>query len=500
MRQGVLPFQYAEERSETGMTALAGLPLYLELMRVVGLAESVDRHVGLRARGQGWTDGMVVQTMVLLQIAGGDAVADLGVLEGDAGFKAVVEEVERREREAMAGRWPRGRRRTVPSPSAVFRYLAGFHNAGEEEKRRPHAAFIPQANEALRGCGKVNGDLMAFAQRLRPVKTATLDMDATLAETHKREALFSYKGYRAYQPLTTYWAEQGLALHSEFRDGNVPAGYEQRRVLEEALAFVPPGVERVYLRSDTAGYQQELLRYCAEGRHPRFGVIEFAIGVDVTAEFKRAVAEVEAGDWHPLKREPPERKRRGPDQEWAEVCFVPNWMTSKNGPTYHYLAIREPLSQTVLPGMEEQLPFPTAEFKGQRYKIFGVVTNRDLPGDIVIRWLRQRCGQSEKAHGVMKEDLAGGKLPSGDFGENAAWWAITLLAFNLNVLMKHLVLGAGWLDKQLKALRFGLIALPGRVVRHARQLVVQVSQGHPAFGLLLAARQRILAIATGPSG
>ena len=29
-------------------------------------------------------------------------------------------------------------------------------------------------------------------------------MDATLIETHKQEALFSYKKYKAYQPLTTY--------------------------------------------------------------------------------------------------------------------------------------------------------------------------------------------------------------------------------------------------------------------------------------------------------
>ena len=86
-----------------------------------------------------------------------------------------------------------------------------------------------------------------------------------------------------------------MVVHSEFRDGNVPAGHEQRRVLEEALELLTPGVERVLLRSDAAGYQWELLRYCAEGRHERFGVIGFAVGVDVTAAFKAAVAEVEEG-------------------------------------------------------------------------------------------------------------------------------------------------------------------------------------------------------------
>jgi len=61
----------------------------------------------------------------------------------------------------------------------------------------------------------------------------------------------------------------------------------------------------------------------------------------------------------------------------------------------------------------------------------------------------------------MKEDLAGGKLPSGDFGENAAWWWIMVLSLNLNVIMKRLVLGQAWVGKRMKAIRFGVICLPG---------------------------------------
>jgi hypothetical protein len=36
-------------------------------------------------------------------------------------------------------------------------------------------------------------------------------------------------------------------------------------------------VDKVFLRSDSTGYQEDLLAYCAEGKHERFGVIEFAI-------------------------------------------------------------------------------------------------------------------------------------------------------------------------------------------------------------------------------
>ena len=197
----------------------------------------------------------------------------------------------------------------------------------------------------MKGLGKVNAGLVDFVQSRSPHTQATLDMDACLVESHKKEALYSYKKCRAYQPLTTYWAEADLVVHSEFRDGNVPAGHQQLRVLKEALGHLPVGVAKVMLRSDTAGYQQELLRYCAEGRDERFGVIEFAVGVDVTAEFRRAVSQVAEEDWHVLHKPGSNRVETG--QEWAEVNFVPNWIGhSKNSPEYRFMAIRERLIET----------------------------------------------------------------------------------------------------------------------------------------------------------
>ncbi len=235
-----------------------------------------------------------------------------------------------------------------------------------------------------------------------------LDVDATLVETHKRLALFCYKGFKAYQPLNVWWAEHGVVLHSEFRDGNVPAGFEKLRVFKEALAALPAGVERARLRTDTAGYQQDLLLYCGEGRDARFGVIEFAIGVDVTKAFRQAVRAVDEEAWKPLTRlldGVPEDT----GQAWAEVPFVPNWVGhSRNRADYRFLAIREPLDELDL-GDAEQLPFPTELFgQGGRYKLFGLVTNRKAPGDEVIWWHRERCGKSEEVHAVMKGDPRSG--------------------------------------------------------------------------------------------
>jgi hypothetical protein len=124
----------------------------------------------------------------------------------------------------------------------------------------------------------------------------------------------------------------------------------------------------------------------------------------------------------------------------------------------------------------------------------------DWKGDNLIHWQHERCGKSEEAHSVMKEDFAGGKLPSGDFSENAAWWSIMILAHNLNTAMKNLILKGSWVTKRMKAIRFHLINLPGRIMERSRQLLIRLAADHPSFEIVLSARQRIMELGYAPSG
>lgn len=506
MPQGVLGFQYERERTIQGMTAAAGLPLYLELAHVLGMVESLRKRLTARSGTQGWTDCQVVMAIILLNVAGGSCVDDLESLEADQGFNTLLRRAElnnlpRAQRRELERRWRKERLRAVPSQTAVFRYLENFHDPAQEDLRTLGKAFIPKSNEHLKALALVNRDFLAFVQSRSAQVVATLDMDATLIETSKSDALASYKGFKAYQPLNVWWAEQGLMLYTEFRDGNVPAGHEQLRVLEEALELVPAGVTKIRLRSDTAGYQHELLRYCAQGKHPRFGVIEFAIGCDVTPSFKKSVAEVPESEWKPQYKG--EGKHRLPtNREWAEVCFVPDGMgLSKKTTPYRFLATRELMDQPPLPGVDAQqrLPFPTMAWGSKHYKVFGIVTTfkveEEWTGEKVVNFLYERCGKSEEAHSVLKEDLAGGRLPCAEFGKNAAWWWMTVLAHNLNAAMKRLVLGGHWVARRLKAVRFHLIHIAGRVMERGRRLLVRLASGAETLALFLAARERMRTLA-----
>ena len=129
MPQGPLPFQYAEENRATGVTSLSGLAAYLDMAQAAGLSESVRTHLGVKEGGQGWTDSQIVTAVVLLNLVGGESVDDLRMLQKDDGLSrllltAQTHRICRRERRALKRRWRRECRRSVPSPSAVFRYLS----------------------------------------------------------------------------------------------------------------------------------------------------------------------------------------------------------------------------------------------------------------------------------------------------------------------------------------------------------------------------------------
>lgn len=514
MTQGILPFKYISEERPSGMTALAGLPLYFDLMSLINLNRSFHTHLPEKSKSQGWSLSQCANSLILLNLSGGDVVDDIARLKQDYGIVRLMQKLEihgmtKKQRKKILERWRKDKKEAFPSQSSIFRFLDLFHDQEQEKVRKQskRKAFIPLPNANLRGLYAVNRDILATLQKHQPQTTATIDLDATLVPTTKETARHCYKGFKAYQPLNAYWFEKDVFLHSQFRDGNVPAGYDLLPVVKDACAMIPEGVTKVNLRSDTAGYNQDLLKHCQEGRDKRFGKITFAIGVDVCDAFRSAVDELKENDWHTIYKTVG-GQLRGTGQQWAEVCYVPSWVGhSKKSPEYRYIAMREQLKQLTIPEAKipKSYPFPTYEDHDHvTYKLFGVVTNweyEEKSGNEVITWYRQRCGQSEKVHSAQKRDLAGGTLPSSDFGANAAWWQLMVISYNLNAIMKRLVLEPveeGWITKYMKAIRFHLINIPGRIHERSRQLFITVSYDQPAYSIFMKARERMLKLAHAP--
>ncbi|MBL0010848.1 MAG: transposase [Nitrosomonas sp.] len=89
-----------------------------------------------------------------------------------------------------------------------------------------------------------------------------------------------------------------------------------------------------------------------------------------------------------------------------------------------------------------------------------------------LDWYRNRSEVSENGIKELKIGFVMERMPCGQFKANAAFFRIGVIAHNLFVLFKHSVLGGDWQRYRVVTVRWRLFYLPGKVVRHARKLVL----------------------------
>jgi hypothetical protein len=345
----------------------------------------------------------------------------------------------------------------LPAAQTARDFLAQFH-AEDLPLLQDGKASVASETVPLLGLATANAELILDLQCRRPVKTATLDVDATVIACDKRAAKRGYDGSRGYQPVLALWAEQDVILADEFRDGNVPAGSGNRRVVEKAVAALPGGIAKIYLRGDSALYEHELMGWLDDKG------IGYAISADMSPQLAECIAALPEAHWKPDAQE------TNAIREWAEVNYVPDdGIYRKDAVTpRRYLAIR------IRPRQGELLG------DGSRLRHFCIVTNRSDPeggsGLDLIRGHRQKAGTIEHAHDVLMNELAGAALPSQKFGANAAWLRLNVILYNLLSAYKRVGLPEEFHNARPKRLRFLLLNTVGQVVRHAREILLRCSK------------------------
>jgi hypothetical protein len=429
-----LPFEIDDTIDPTLVTGRAGVPLVIELFRQLGVAVAVDAHVPIKQRQRGLLPSQLVESLIALWTSGGDRCQDLTTLREDAALATLLG-------------YP------LPAATTMRDFLDAFHVEGGPLWQAGSQAAIPLESAPLAGVGRANRTLVAGVQQAAPEPTATLDVDATLVESHKDAATVAYDGTRGYQPVVVLWAEQDLILHDQFRDGHVPAGCGNVRVLEQAVATLPQGVNRIALRADSALYETAVLRWCEERQ------IGYAISADCSEQLRAEIVRLPETAWQ-VERAEPEAIRA-----WAEVPYVPSdGDHRKDRPCLRrYLAVRIQKRQGSLFA------------DGSSVHFFAVVTNRTGDGLALLQWHRQKAGTVEHTHHVLKNELAAAALPSGKFGANAAWFRLNTLTYNLLSALKRLTLPGDLRTARPKRLRFLLFNTVGKVVAHARQTFLRLS-------------------------
>ncbi|MFI5340676.1 MAG: IS1380 family transposase [Candidatus Methylomirabilales bacterium] len=448
-----LPFEIDETLDPALVTGRAGVPLVIELFRQLGVAQVVDAQVPVKQRQRGLPASQLVESLVALWVSGGDRCQDLTALREDHALATLLG-------------YP------LPAATTVRDFLEAFHVEGGPLWQAGPQAAIPLESAPLVGLGQANRTLVAALQQAAPEGTATLDVDATLLESHKDAATVAYDGTRGYQPVVVLWAEQDVILHDQFRDGHVPAGCGNVRVLEQAVSHLPQGVEHIRLRADSALYETAVLRWCEDHE------VAYAISADLSEQLKAEIQRLPKTAWQ-VEREEPDAIRA-----WAEVPYVPDdGDHRKDRPCVRrYLAVRVTKRQGSLFA------------DGSSVHDFAVVTNREGDGLALLQWHRAKAGTVEHTHHVLKSELAAAALPSGKFGANAAWFRLNTVTYNLLSALKRLTLPGDLRTARPKRLRFLLFNSVGKVVAHTRRTLLRLS-GALQHALLVRVRVRIAHLA-----
>ena len=435
------------------VTPHAGVALLIEVARRSGVIAAAERALPAKTSPKGLRQGEMVESLVLLSAVGGDCVDDLDGLRRDQGLAALTGY-------------------TLPAASTARQWLDRFHDPTALAERPAQGSFIPVETPGLAGLRTaVEHSVHAYVAAVQPERTVTLDVDAHIVESRKRDALPTYTGDRGYQPLLVSWAQTGLVLADEFRDGNVPASTHIREVVDTAAATLPPRADGwvIGVRSDSAAYEQATLdHWAARGWR-------FAVSADMSPQLRAAVVALPETAWQPWAEE-----RGGVVREWAEVVYVPSRVGErKEQQPYRYVAIRVRQTQGRLFG------------DGTPIKHFAVVSNDwERDGQALLEWQRGKAGTIEHVNRVLKDELAAGVYPSGKFGANAAWLRLQVLTLNLLELLKAAGLDPVLRQARPKRLRFAVFTQFGRVVDHARLRIVRVATAalravvEPALGRL----------------
>ena len=465
---GILPYEI-EVVEDSAVTGRGGLPLVLETMKALGMSPVINSQLQLRQRDSGFDEAQMVEAVVLLMAAGGEVIDDINVLRQDEGLCRLL-----------------GRK--LPAADTVRRFLYAFHEderiqEAREGRKEGQVAYIPTESEPLQALGEIGKELIKRVTLKRRSKKATLDLDATIQESHKKEALPHYKGGRGYQPSVIYWAEEDLVGADEYRDGNVPAGMENLPLIKRGFGALPASVTERYFRGDSACYDEAVLKWLSDEERPQGprGRIGFTISADMSPSLREVCQGVTK--WEALEDRP------GETVAWAEVEFVPGDWPKKAAPL-RYIALKIE---------KKQLSLLKAEGEGEdteRVKYLAIVSNRwEMKGEALIKWHWKKAGTIELVHDVTKNELGGGVPPCGRFGANAAWYRLSLLTYNVLSAMKSLGLPPALSTARPKRLRFALFTLAGRIVSHAGQWVLRVSRGAHQVAGLLEARSRLARLA-----
>ncbi len=451
--------------------AYGGLALAHKLLQRLGLSDAIDRELTLLKLHLPYHESDHVLTHAYNIFAGGTCIEDIASLQNSEAFRNLTGACR------------------VPDPTTAGDFLRRFdaHSLGVmdnvlDEQRSRIWEMLPR--------------------RMR--RRATVDLDSTIRPVYgecKQGADFSYKGTWSYHPLLISLAETNECLRLINRSGNTASADGVEEALDPCLGRLTESFGRVIVRGDSAFYRRNLITLC-EAHGADFALVMDGMEVLVGAAQALPERRFRPFDPHPAKRKSRhgacrrrrERTRRRCAQQrgyrtltttavWvAEIRYRPTGLARDYRVIVKRQRVEEKRGQRVL-------------FTRYVYR-FIITSIEEMSAADVLRLAYGRCNQ-ENTIEQLKHGLAALRMPTGELLANGAFMMAALIAWNLRAWLSLLALPAESLSWEWKRFRHAFVYVGAKIVNHARTAVVQLAASHRFTPELLAAAQRIDAIASG---
>lgn len=302
------------------------------------------------------------------------------------------------------------------------------------------------AGAGLSGLGEVHRCLLRRILNREERKHYTLDIDATQIVAEKQAAQWTYKGCRGYMPIVGHLAQNGLVVGEEFREGNDSPNARNLPFIEHCVAQMPKGKRISGLRADSATYQAAVFNWCeSEG-------VSFAVGAVVDDAVVKAIRVIPDSDW------------REYDNGWIAETVHSMEETKQ---AFRLIVVKRPIQKELFEDGDPKQP-------RERYKV--IASNREETAEQTVAWYNLRGDRSENNLKELKIGFGMERMPCGQFGANAVFFRLGVLAYNLFVFFKTAVCPADWRRRQVRTVRWCLYQTAGKVTHHAGAVILKVQR------------------------
>ena len=391
-------------------------------------------------------DAHVLRDLAVMLADGGDCLSDLAVL---------------RDQPQLFG--------SVASTPTAWRVVEG-------------AAQEPDGLARLRAA-RAHARARAWAAGAWPeVETLVIDADATLVLAHsdvKEGAEGTYKHTFGFHPLLAYLDRgptPGEPLAGILRPGNAPAGDSSDLIelVDLALAQLPAAAaeQPTLVRSDSAGRSTRL------AWHLRDRGVRFSLGMQLDAHVREAILAQPEPTWTPAV------DADGQPRPGAEVCELTGWVDLHTWPPGTRALCRR---ENAHPGA--QLRF--TDHDGHRFQVFLT----DQPDPELARLELRHRQRARVEHRIRAAKATGLRnLPLDLFRRNQVWLELVLAAQDLLCFAQVLLLDRALAVAEPKTLRYRLLHVAARIVRHARRVILRLQHSWPWATQLARAFTRLRAL------